>query len=85
MAGLLLKQECKMQTYQEEFIKAAQKCAQYIYNNDDVRKQYNLDIAFGHNPRDNVYYYAAYILNKDEELDIDIEEYMDKKDENIQK
>lgn len=74
-----------MQTNEQYYVKAANQCAHFIFNNDSIRKEFNKYISLGKNPQDHVYYYAAYILGKDEELDIDIEEYEAKKNEDFQK
>jgi hypothetical protein len=63
------------QDYQRDFTISANKCARFIYDDPRQRESYEAHIHLGKNPRDHIYFHAAYVLNKDDELDIDIDYY----------
>jgi hypothetical protein len=64
-----------MQTYQEDFLASANKCAKFIFNDSHQRELYESHIRLGKNPRDHIYFDASLVLGKDDEFDTDIQEY----------
>jgi hypothetical protein len=62
----------------EEFVESAKRLAEYVYNNDDNIESYRNWVSDGQNPREHIFYHAARVLDKDSELDVDIQEYEDK-------
>jgi hypothetical protein len=63
------------ENFNEEYLASSKRCAEYIYNSDDNLESYRNWIIDGQNPKEHIFYDAARVLNKDNELDIDIQEY----------
>jgi len=66
-----------MDNYNQDFMISANKCAKFIYNDPIQKESYESHIHLGHNPRDHIYFDAARVLNRDDELDIDIDYYQE--------
>lgn len=64
-----------MDTYEKDFTISANKCARFIFDDPNQRESYDTHIHLGRNPREHIYFDAARVLNKDDELDVDIQYY----------
>jgi hypothetical protein len=67
----------------DSFVEAAKECAAYIYDSSTEQLSYQTYIEEGNDPRDHILYYAARVLDKDSEFDVDIEEYEKEIHENV--
>jgi hypothetical protein len=59
-----------------KFEQAAKDCASYIFDSDSEQVSYQEFIQDGNDPRDHILYSAALILDKLEDFQIDIDEYL---------
>jgi hypothetical protein len=66
-----------MQTCQPDFLASANNCARFIYNDPIQKESYESHIHLGRNPREHIYFDAARVLNRDDELDVDIDYYQE--------
>lgn len=55
---------------------AARECAAYIFDSDCEQISYEEYIQNGNDPRDHILYHAAIVLDKKENFQTDIEEYL---------
>lgn len=59
-----------------EYKIAAMECARYIFDSDCEQTSYEEYIQDGNDPREHILYCAAVVLDKTEEFQTDIDEYM---------
>ena len=68
------------QEYPKDFIVSANKCAEFIFNDPSQRESYETHVGLKRNPRDHIYFDAARVLDRDDEFDVDIQEYQEYED-----
>ena len=61
--------------FNKDFLESARECASYIFDSETEQNSYQSYIEEGNDPRDHMLYHAAIILGKDDEFDVDIQEY----------
>ena len=61
--------------FNKEFLESARECASYIFDSETEQTSYQNYIEEGNDPRDHILYYAARVLGKDDQFDVDISEY----------
>ena len=61
--------------FNKEFLECARECASYIFDSETEQNSYQNHIEERNDPRDHILYHAAIILGKDDEFDVDIQEY----------
>ena len=61
--------------FNKNFLESARECASYIFDSETEQKSYQSYIEEGNDPKDHMLYHAAIILGKDDEFNVDIQEY----------
>lgn len=64
-----------MNKFLHDYHTAAEECARYIFDSDCEQVSYQEYIQDDNDPREHIMYYAAVILGKTEDFQIDIHEY----------
>jgi hypothetical protein len=59
----------------DEWVESAKRCAAYTFNSDATRNSYRNWVAEGSDPTEHVLYHSAVVLDKTQELDVDVQEY----------
>lgn len=73
--------ETEQTRFNKEFLDAARECASYIFDSETEQNSYQSYIEEGNDPRDHILYYAARVLSKDDQFDVDINEYLNLEDQ----
>lgn len=67
----------------KEFLESARACASHIFDSVKEEESYRDHVRQGKNPMEHVFYHAALVLGKDDELDVDIQEFEERRNPGI--
>ena len=59
----------------KEWVESAKMCAVYVFNSEAMRESYLKWVAEGFDPTEHIVYHSAIVLDKADELDVDVQEY----------
>lgn len=68
-----------LNVYQNHYSVAAEECARYIFDSEDLQISYQEHIIDGNDPRDHILYNAAVILGKTNDFQVDVKEFQNER------